>query len=720
MATVETDSDDTSGTYRTEDAGATWERVNGLNPRPMYYSKIFIDPNTDQRVYVMGTTAYKSEDGGRSFEPIAERVTYDVGVHADHHALWINEEDPDHIFLAGDAGLHESYDRGTTFRKVNNFPIGQFYAIGIDMRDPYRVYGGMQDNHSWVGPSETRSWIGIVDDDWRQVGFGDGMYWDIDPGDPRYAYGTSQNGNYFRLDTGTGDMLEISPRAPAGEEYRFDWTSPMMVSRHDPGTIYAAGNRLFISHDRGSSWHRTEDLSRQIDRDTLTLLGVPGTEIDISRHDGTSTFGEATTLDESPVDSNVLWVGFDDGNLQVSQDGGASWTEVSGNVPGLADGTYVSRIEASTRGGGVAYATFDAHRDGDFRPYAYRTEDFGATWEPLHGEIPETAGSVNVILEHPDNPDVLFLGTESHLFASTDAGAGWARVPGLPTTAYDDLKLHPREKDLVMGTHGRSIWILDDTRPLAEWNATTAEAAAHLFSMAPGTLFHYWKDTSYRGNAEWHGQNPPVGTVITYTLGPGSGPATLRIEDGQGRTVREMGVPAEEGVHRVNWDLRHGLPGEEGEMWELFEHPVLTRPIDDRGPFVSPGMYTVVLEARGTRSEQEVEVRADPGLEQLTQGDYDRRERFMLRALEAGQEAQELAREVADALSSASGDRAEALEDLQDRVRETGFRIRGGFNDLNGGGVRQGSLHPPTGTMESELAEALEALDALRAEFEGL
>jgi len=401
MATVETGEDETEGTYRSEDGGATWTRVNSLNPRPMYYSEIFIDPTTDQRVYVLGTTAYKSEDAGRSFQPIAERPSYDVGVHADHHALWIDPSDPNHLYLGGDAGLHESYDRGDTFRKVNNFPIGQFYAIGVDMRDPYWVYGGMQDNHSWMVPSESRHWIGIIDDDWQQTGFGDGMYWDVNRDDWRQAYGSSNGGNYFRFDPVTGDMFDIGPIEPEGDDYRWDWTSPLAVSDHDPNTVYLAGNRLFISTDGGASFTRTEDLSRQVDRDTVELMGVLGDDMEISPNDGTSSFGEAVTLSESPLDASILWVGIDDGNLQVSQDQGLTWTEVSGNVPGLPAHTYPSRIHASRRGPGHAWATFDAHRDGDFAPYVYYTTDFGRTWESRSAGLP--TGSVNVIVEHPEN-----------------------------------------------------------------------------------------------------------------------------------------------------------------------------------------------------------------------------------------------------------------------------------------------------------------------------
>ncbi len=678
-----------------EDGGATWERVNELNIRPMYYSHVFIDPTNEDRVYVLATSSYRSEDGGRTFTEIAERPTYDVGVHADHHGLWIDPNDPAHLYKVGDAGLHESYDYGVSWRKINNFVTSQFYAIGVDMRTPYRVYGGLQDNHSFAGPSETRRWIGIVNDDWQQTGFGDGMHWQPNPFDTTQAYGTSNGGSYFRLNTLTGDMLDISPQpAPGDEEYRFDWTSPVLASRHDPNTVYVAGNRFFISRDRGSSWTRTDDLSRRIDRDTLAIMGVLGSDIALSRNDGTSSFGEAVTLSESPVDAGVLWVGFDDGNLQVSRDGGATWTEVSRNVQGVPDGTYVSRITASTRGAGVAYAAFDAHRDGDFRPFLYRTDDFGASWTPLHRTLP--SGSVLSFAEHPDNPDVLFAGTEHALFASADGGATWAKVPNVPTTAYDDLVIHPREKDLVMGTHGRGIWILDDTSPLAGLAASEGEAA-HLFSVQPATIFVYWKDTSYRADAEYAGENPPDGALVTYRLGDGSGPATLRVTNADGQVVRELRVPAEPGMHRVNWDLRWGL--ESGpEEWERWEHPKLPRPTTSRGPWVSPGTYTLTLEARGTTSSRSVEVRPDPMVPTLTAADYRDRETFMVGLLE-------LRREIQALMQGAQGERQGELRSLLVEVQRV-------FGSLSGGGVRPGTIHPPTAQHRERIERVRAALAA--------
>ena len=701
------------GTYRTENGGLTWERVNALNGRPMYSSHIFIDPNDEDRVYELATDSNVSRDGGRTFSGIARRPTYDVGVHADQHTLWIDPNDSQHLYLGGDAGLHETYDGGVNFRRLNNFPIAQFYALGVDMRDPYWVYGGLQDNHSFMGPSQTRRWAGILNDDWMQSGFGDGMYWAADPRDARYSYGSSNGGNYFRFDTNTGDIVDVSPIEPPGENYRFDWTSPMMLSQHDPDVLYVAGNRFFTSRDRGSSWQRSEDLSRQIDRDDLEMMGVRGRDITISRNDGTGSFGEAVTLDESPVDARVLWVGFDDGNLQVSRDAGATWTEVSQNVRNIADGTYVSRITASLRSSGTAYAAFDGHRDGDFAPYLFRTEDFGASWQPMHASLPEL-GVVNVIVEHPDNTDVLFLGTEHHAFASTDGGANWAEIPNLPTTHYDDMLIHPRDKDLVLATHGRSFWILDDTRALAEWGA--AAAPVTVFSADRGTIQVYRKDTSYRGQAAFAGTNPVDGIEITYKLGAGSGPATMTVTNSAGRTVREMGVPASAGTHRVNWDLRHSIPGR-AESWQRFTNPELARPIGQRGPWVSPGRYTVTVSARDISASTRVEVRGDPEMP-ITVAMYESRERFMLDALALTGEIQSYMRE--NGLGGGGRGRGgrggrPSLDTPAGKLSTAARMVQQVYGALNGGGVRPGTLYPPT---ESQRA-AVQTARALFAEARG-
>jgi len=712
MALVESPDDREQGVWRTENGGDSWRRVNSQNIRPMYYSHIFIDPNDDQVVYTLATRSYVSDDGGRTFEQIALAPTYDVGIHADHHSLWIDPADPNHLFLVGDAGLHESYDRGTHFRKINNFPISQFYAIGVDMRDPYWVYGGLQDNHSFIGPSETRRWAGILNDDWMQSGFGDGMYWQADPEDSRYSYGSSNGGTYFRYDTQTGDMLDISPVEPAGQNYRFDWTSPMMLSQHDPDVLYVAGNQLHVSRDRGGSWTTSEDMSRQVDRDTVQIMGVYGSDITISRNDGTSSFGEAVTLDESPLDAAVLWIGFDDGNLQVSRDGGTSWAEVSDNVPGLADGTYVSRIVASAEGAGVAYATFDAHRDGDFRPFVYRTRDFGTSWEPLHATLPEM-GSVNVIVEHPDNPSTLFLGTEHHVFASTDAGANWAQLPNLPTTNYDDMVVHPREKDLVIGSHGQGVWILDDTRAIAEWADATAPVT--VFSAPLGTIKLWKKDTSYRGQDKFAGTNPVNGVEVTYRINDAAGSrATMRVvRIADSAVVREMSVPGTVGTHRVNWDLRHGGPYV-SSAWVRHDSPDLARPIDPWGPWVSPGEYELIIESGNERGAAHVEVRGDPEMP-ITQEMYEERERFMLDALDLLAQIERAQRDAGFSVGGRSRGQQAGGRSPEDLLRSAFDKVEGAYDALNGSAVRPGSLYPPTPSQRAEVGEARRFFDdALR------
>ncbi len=719
MALIESGSSDGTGVYRSENAGRSWEKVNDQNIRPMYYSHIFIDPTDDERVYTLATRAYVSDDGGRSFTQFAHAPTYDVGVHADHHSIWIDPNDPEHLYLVGDAGLHESYDRGVSFRKLNNFPIAQFYAIGVDMAEPYRVYGGLQDNHSFFAPSENRRWAGILNDDWMQSGFGDGMHWQADPSDDRYAYGSSNGGNYFRYDTRTGDIHDISPRAPLGERFRFDWTSPMMVSLHDPNILYVAGNRFFISRDRGSSWSMSEDLSRQIDRDELEIMGVRGRDITISRNDGTSSFGEAVTLDESPIDASVLWVGFDDGNLQVSRDGGATWTEVSRNVSGVPDGTYVSRITASFASTGRAYATFDAHRDGDFRPYVFRTDDFGASWTPLHATLP-SMGVVNVIVEHPDNPMALFVGTEHHVFASTNGGSNWAEVPNLPTTHYDDMIIHPREKDLVLGTHGQGIWILDDTRAIAGWAQATAPVT--VFPAPTGTLMVYKKDTSYRGQAEFAGDNPVNGVEITYRIrdNGGSDRAVMRVRNPSGDVVREVVVPGAVGTHRVNWDLRHSPSTSGTERWERFVRGDLARSIDSWGPWVSPGSYTVSIEPErmsGRGGETQVVVRGDPDMP-ISQSMYVSREQFLLDTRALIDEMQEYGREHGlGGGGGGFGGGATVPTTPAQKLQAARGMVQRVYSSLNGGAVRHATLYPPTQTQRGQVLEARALFDEVRREI---
>jgi photosystem II stability/assembly factor-like uncharacterized protein len=712
------------GVYRTDDAGATWVKANALNPRPMYYSHIFVDPKNEQRVYVLAVSYYKSEDGGKTFRRMPNAPTYDVGTKGDFHTQWIDPANTDHFFLGSDGGLHETWDRGETFTKINNLPIGQFYAIGVDMRTPYFIYGGMQDNHSWLGPSATRTWIGITNDEWKQIGFGDGMYHSVDHTDHRYVYSNDENGGLQRVDPETGDRLDIQPYPPAGEpEYRWDWVTPSLVSQHDPKVVYFGGNRLFISRDRGMTWERTEDLTRRINRDTLRLMGVLGSERMLSKNDGEQSFSEITTIAESPLDPKILWVGTDDGNVQVSRDGGRTWSEVAPLK------TYVTRVIGSSVAPGVAYATFDAHRDGDLRPYVFRTENFGRTWTPLVRGLP-AAGPVNVIREHPRNARLLVAGTEHALFYSTDGGGEWRPLKAnLPTTLYDDLVIHPRDNDLIVATHGRSIFILDDLAPLAEWTPDVARRPLHAFSVRPTTIFNYWKSTSYRGQGAYAGENPVDGAIVSYHLARPVDTVSITITQPSkdGRLVRRLKGPGAAGVvHRINWDLRHEPPpaappgggggggggGEAGQAGvEPAGLPLLPRPVSPQGPFVDPGTYSIRIEAGATVATQTVEVRGDPLLP-LTAAQWREREDFLL-AVQAD------LRRAADA-----AERARRLPDSLQAVRTRVNNVRRDLGALaaefNGRGVRQGSLFPPTNThrqrhrmLQAALAEVTAELPAV-------
>ncbi|MEW5915147.1 MAG: hypothetical protein AB1762_02025 [Gemmatimonadota bacterium] len=717
-----------SGTYRTEDGGDTWRRMSSANPRPMYYSKVYLDPSNNRRVWLLGVTNLRSEDGGQTFRNLPASPTYDVGLKTDHHALWIDPRDGRHLLLGGDGGLHQSWDMGETWVRMNNIPIGQLYAISVDNREPYRVYGGMQDNHSWMGPSATRHWLGIVNEDWKQIGFGDGMYQQADPFNARFVYSSSQNGNMQRVDVETGDRLDIRPTPPPGEPpYRFDWTAPIVASRHTAGLIYIGGNRLFTSRNRGHTWTRSEDLTRQINRDTLQLMGVTGSNITLSRYDGESSFSEISTISESPLDPLVLWVGTDDGNVQVSRDGGKTFREVGGNVSGVPNGTFVSRVVASSAARGTAYVSFDGHRDGKFTPYVYRTTDFGASWTPAVSGLPN-GGPVRTVHEWRGKAHVVFAGTEYGLYVSTDSATTWRKLQAnLPTTRYDDLLIHPTTNDLVIGTHGRSIWILDDATPLAQWSPRIADARSHIFPIRDATIVQYWEDYSNRAQGAYAGENPPDGAIIYYHLAAGVSSAKITVSAPNGKVVRTFDAPGEGGViQRAVWDLRHDPPPFTPDTSSA-RRVSLPRPpqvIDDRGPFVSPGTYTVTIDAGGAKASQQVRVKGDPLLP-LTLAQHRERESFLV-------EVRDFQRETAQMLSGLAAKRRDAgtrsdsteinrIAGIQRRLQMGNRSIVSRLNNLagafNGEGAQQGSLYPPTGTHRAELTELRNAIIEIRSQL---
>ncbi|MGQ0764958.1 MAG: VPS10 domain-containing protein [Gemmatimonadota bacterium] len=749
VATIEHQTE--GGTYRSEDGGESWTRVNRLNPRPMYYSKPAIDPTNPDVIWIPGVSVYRSVDGGRNFRTLPTGPTYDVGLKGDHHSFWINPREPRHAYLGGDGGLHETWDAGETWVRMNNIPIGQFYAIDADNRDPYWVYGGMQDNHSWMGPSQTRHWLGIVNEDWRQIGFGDGMYQRADPFNPRRIYTASQNLGMQRFDVETGDRQGLRPLPPAGDSaYRFDWMAPIVPSRHTPGTVYAGGNRLFTTRDYGNSWTRSRDLTRQVNRDTLPIMGVLGSNITLSRYDGESAFSELTTLSESPLDPMILWIGTDDGLVHVSRDAGATFTEVGVNVPGVPARTLVTRVAASRAGRGVAWVAFDGHRSGDLRPWLFRTTDYGRTWTRMTSGLPADM-PVRTVTEHPGNVGVVFAGMEFALYYSTDTARTWTRMTsGLPTTRYDDIVVHQRTGDIIAGTHGRSIWILDDATPIVDWSPALAARRSHLFPVRTATLFQFWQDFSYRAHAAYAGDNPMDGALISYHLNAPAAKVQLLISGPDGRVIRTLDGPATPGqVHRVNWDLRHRAPpggggfgggggggGEGGEGGPQASLPILPRPIGERGPFVAPGSFAVTLDVDGQRSSQRFVVRADPLLP-VTVAQHQQRETFLVNVLTAQDSIASMGtrmtqlRPAITALRERSGEGSAArssadtaanrLTALERTLRAGPGAVRGRAYGLageyNGTGALQGTLYPPTRTHRDAFAAILADLRRISIEL---
>jgi photosystem II stability/assembly factor-like uncharacterized protein len=539
------------GIFRSDDQGETWTRQSETNPRGSYYSQVIVDPNNDQRVWVHGAQMYFSEDAGKTF-----KTNLVQKIHGDYHAMWIDPADSNHMIAGSDGGIYITHDRGKDWDYINNIPLGQFYEIGLDMQKPYHICGGLQDNNVWCGPSATFDTKGIANSDWFTVGGGDGFYAQIDPTDPNTVYAESQDGNLLRRNLKTHESRSIRPPAAEGERLRFQWNSPLVISSFDNKTIYYGGNYLFKSTDRGDSWTRLGgDLTTNQERDKLPIMGRVPDKNTMSRHDGVQAWPAITTIAESTLNRDLLYAGTDDGNLQVTRDGGKSWRNVSPKK-----GIYVSRIIASRFNEGTAYATLDGHRSNDFGVYVFMTTDYGDTWKPIRNGISDDAGTVHVIREHFRNPKLLFLGTERGLFISYDQGSHWTRLKlNLPTVPVDEIAIHPRENDLVLATHGRSIWILDDLGPLEQMTAAIPSEELHVFETRPATEWRIANRSGVTGQKAFFGPNPPNGAIITYFLK--NKPAEkervkITVADKDGKVIRDIDGTGDAGMNRVTWDFK--------------------------------------------------------------------------------------------------------------------------------------------------------------------
>jgi photosystem II stability/assembly factor-like uncharacterized protein len=612
-----------SGTYRSDDAGQTWRKMSDTNPRPMYFSQIRIDPKSDARIYVLGVDLHISDDGGKTFY-------LQESMHDDHHAMWINPNNPNHLIEGTDGGLGISYDRAKTFEGIYNMDLGQFYHVTYDMDTPYNVYGGLQDNYSWGGPSAVRSRQGITNDHWFSVQGGDGFDVQVDPKDPRTIYAESQDGNIARIDRITNERKTIRPQPAKGEApYRWNWNTPILISPHDNNTIYVAGNKVFRSPDRGNSWTAISgDLSEGTDRETLSLMGLKAAEFEIAKNDGVQSYGNIVSLAESPKQAGVIYAGTDDGKVHMTRDGGKNWTDITNKFPGVPKNSYVSRLVPSAHEVNVVYVSFDNHRADDMNTYVYASVDGGSNFRSIGEGIPK-GHTVASMTEDPNNANVLYSGTEFGLFVSPDRGGKWLRFKGnLPTVPVYEIVFHPRDNDMILATHGRSIWILDDATPLRQY-PDAIKSDAFLFDMRPAMQFNPANDRGFVTDKPFFGKNPTYGAPISFYLAKTQTNVALRIRDASGTQVREItGNDLRDargaGVNRVYWDLRHqplaplaGQPPQGGGGGGGFGGG------GNNGPNVLPGEYRVTLVVDGKdAATKTIRVSGD---KDMTMTDADRR-----------------------------------------------------------------------------------------------
>jgi photosystem II stability/assembly factor-like uncharacterized protein len=617
-----------SGIYRSADGGDTWEATSTLNPRPMYYSQIRADPKDRRRVYLLGSNRgfYISDDGAKTFRDVFSTV------HSEDHALWIDPDDTNHLIVGGDGGVSISWDRGQTWLFRDNLPIGQFYEIGADMQDPYMICGGLQDNGHWCLPSATRNRTGIANRDGFNIGSGDGFYTRLDPTDARTAYIESQEGRANRVDLATLERQPITPvvRRPGTSRLspsreRWNWNTPIVMSGFDSKVLYMGSHMVFRSADRGATWTAiSPDLTANVNRESLQMMGGPVPERALSRHDGQSSFSTLTTIGESPIDANVLYTGSDDGQIHVTRDGGRKWANLTARIRGLPAGTYVSSIAASRHVVGRVYVTFDGHYNDDYSAYAYVSDDYGQTWRPITSGLPAT--SVHRLREHPRNAGLLFLGHERGIHFTIDGGSSWSSLNlNMPSVPVHDILIHPRDNDLIAGTHGRSIWVLDNIASLEALTPDAIRTEAFLVPPTRARLLSLYSPQAWYGAGQYFAPNPDFSAVFEYFLRSASrSEVAVSVADSRGAIIRTIKAPGRAGMNRVSWDLRMEPPVADASQQAAAAGAVGGSPA---GPLVLPGVYSVTVSGvtvDGRTLKGELRVDGDP---RVSFPDADRRAR---------------------------------------------------------------------------------------------
>lgn len=625
-----------SGVFRSNDRGATWERMSPSIAQGMYYGQIVADPKDVDRVYIPNVVFQVSDDAGRTQRPLGERLK-----HVDNHAIWIDPKNTDYLLVGCDGGVYESFDRGANWRFMGNLPVTQFYDVTTDNSLPfYNVYGGTQDNNSLGGPARTRSTAGIVNSDWIATNGGDGFQSRVDPTDNNIIYAESQNGGLVRFDKRTGERTPIAPiEGKDIESQRYNWDSPIIISPHQHTRLYFGGHKLFKSENRGDDWKAVSgDLSRGIDRNTLPVMGKVWGPDAIAKHQSTALYGNASALSESPKKAGLIYVGTDDGLIQITENDGGSWRKVD-KIPGMPEMSYVSRVLASQHETNTVYALFNNHQNGDFKPYIIKSTDAGRTWTSIASNLP-ARGSLWAIAEDHVNPNLLFVGSEFGVFFTTDGGGKWIQLKGgLPTIAVRDISIQKAENDLVLATFGRGIYVLDNYEPLRQIVRETVDQRSVLFPVKDALMYNR-SNTSFAsslGASFFTASNPAYGATFTYFLK--EAPKTLRqkrqdaeraaeraktpikypsiaelraeaeeeaptvlftITDSEGKIVRRMSAPATAGVQRAVWDMRYTPPAISATPPQLPAGITLPEGFGGgpQGPLVMPGKFTVTMALR--------------------------------------------------------------------------------------------------------------------------
>ncbi len=624
------------GLFRSTNRGASWEKRGNYSSSGNYYQEIIVDPLDENKLYAMDTWAQISVDGGKSFSVLGEDSK-----HVDNHCMWIDPTDTDHFLMGCDGGIYETWDAAATWDFKPNLPVTQFYKVALDNDEPfYNIYGGTQDNFSLAGPSRSVSGNGISNEEWVITHGGDGFESQVDPNNPNIVYAQSQYGGLVRYDKSSGEELGIQPQERKGENsYRWNWDAPLEISNHNDQRIYFAANKVFRSDDRGNSWEViSDDLTRQINRNELEVMGrIWGIDA-IAKNGSTSPYGTIVAFDESSLNENLLIVGTDDGLIQITEDGGQNWRQV-GSFPGVPDRTYVNMVVASQHDENVIYACFNNHKNGDFKPYVFKSSDKGNSWRSITADLPVRGSSYAIAEDHVE-PNLLFVGTEFGVFTSIDGGVNWKELDaGLPTIAVRDIAIHPREDDLVLGTFGRGFYVLDDYSSLRSIGSSL-NGEGQLFSVRDPWLYEQsfplgLPFKSFQGDNYYQGENLPSVAMFTYYLKDDikslqelrrekekestndaypsydelksereelDPQLIFTVKDSEGKVVRKLFTEPKKGLNRIHWDLRYTDTDPIDLRTPSFYNPWSD---SDRGVLVAPGNYTVTLSkmVRGSISQ---------------------------------------------------------------------------------------------------------------------